>query len=62
MITLGPMLFDKNNRLIALSRGYKNLHYLPQFIVTNFYMYKKQQNLLKNLCNVACCLFAFSSS
>jgi hypothetical protein len=32
--------------LITLSGGYKNLHYLTQFIVT-FYMYKKQQNLLK---------------
>ena len=45
MITLGPALFDKNNRLITLSGGYKNLHYLTQFIVTTFYMYKKQQNL-----------------
>jgi hypothetical protein len=45
MITLGPELFDKNNRLITLSGGYKHLHYLTQFIVTTFYMYKKQQNL-----------------
>ena len=44
MITLGPALFDKNNRLITLSGGYKNLHYLTQFIVTTFYMYKQQQN------------------
>jgi hypothetical protein len=28
MITLGPALFDYNNRLITLSGGYKNLHYL----------------------------------
>ena len=41
MITLGPALFDNNNRLITLSGGYKNLHYLTQFIVTNFYVYKK---------------------
>ena len=47
MITLGPALFDKNNRLITLSGGHKNLHYLTQFIVTTFYMYKKQQNLFK---------------
>ena len=43
MITLGPALFDNNNRLITLSGGYKNLHYLTQFIVTTFYMYKKQK-------------------
>jgi hypothetical protein len=42
MITLGPTLFDNNNRLITLSGGYKNLHYLTQFIVTTFYTYKKQ--------------------
>ena len=42
MITLGPALFDNNNWLITLSGGYKNLHYLTQFIVTTFYMYKKQ--------------------
>jgi hypothetical protein len=47
MITLGPALFDYNNRLITLSGGYKNLHYLTQFIVTTFYMCKKQQNLFK---------------
>jgi hypothetical protein len=47
MITLGPALFDNNNGLIALSGGYKNLHCLNQFIVTTFYMYKKQQNLFK---------------
>jgi hypothetical protein len=45
MITLGLTLFDNNNRLITLSGGYKNLHYLTQFIVTTIYMYKKQQNL-----------------
>jgi hypothetical protein len=47
MITLGPTPFDNNNRLITLSGGYKNLHYLTQFIVTTFYMYEKQQNLFK---------------
>ena len=41
MITLGPALFDNNNQLITLSGGYKNLHYLTQFIVTTFYTYKK---------------------
>jgi hypothetical protein len=34
MITLGLALFDNNNWLITLSGGYKNLHYLTQFIVT----------------------------
>jgi hypothetical protein len=58
MITLGLALFDNNTRLIALSGRYINLHYLTQFIVTTVYMYKKQQNLFKNLCIVACCLFA----
>ena len=62
MIILGPAIFDNNNQLITLSGGYKNLHYLTQFIVTTFYMYKKQQNLFKKVCIVACCLFAFSSS
>jgi hypothetical protein len=33
MITLGLALFDNNNRLITLSGGYKNLHYLTQFTV-----------------------------
>ena len=47
MITLGPAIFCINNRLITLSGGYKHLHYLTQFIVTTFYMYKKQQNLFK---------------
>ena len=47
MIILGPALFDNNNRLITLSGGYKNLHYLTQFIVTTFHMYKKQLNLFK---------------
>jgi hypothetical protein len=45
MIILGPALFDNNNRLITLSGGYIKLHYLTEFIVTTFYMYKKQQNL-----------------
>jgi hypothetical protein len=61
MITLGPALFDGNYRLITLSEGYKNFHYLTQFTVT-FYMYKDNKIHFKNLCNVACCLFAFSSS
>jgi hypothetical protein len=34
MINLGLALFVNNNRLITLSGGYKNLHYLTQFIVT----------------------------
>ena len=38
----GTRAFDNNNRLITLSGGYKNLLYLTQFIVTTFYMYKKQ--------------------
>jgi len=47
VITLGPALFYNYNRLITLSGGYKNLHHLTQFIVTTFYMYKKQLNLFK---------------
>jgi hypothetical protein len=39
MIASGPALFDKNNRLITLSGGYKNLHSLTQFIVATFYIY-----------------------
>jgi len=35
MINLGPAHFDNNNQLITLSGGYKNLHYLIQFTVTN---------------------------
>jgi len=46
MINLGPVLFDNNNRLIKLSGGYKSLHYLTQFIVTTFYMYKKQKKII----------------
>jgi hypothetical protein len=57
MIILGHALFDDNNRLLALSEGYKNLHYLSQFIVTTFYMYKKQQNLFKNLWPAAVVFF-----
>jgi hypothetical protein len=49
MITLGPALFDNNNRLITLSGGYKNLHYLTECILTTFNMYKKQLNLFKKL-------------
>jgi hypothetical protein len=47
MITLGPALFDNNNRLITLSGRNKYLHYLTQFIVTIFYMYKKTTFILK---------------
>jgi hypothetical protein len=47
MITLGPAVFDKNNRLITLSGGNKNLHYLTQFIVTQFYMYKNNKIYFK---------------
>jgi hypothetical protein len=48
MITLGPALFDKNNRLITLSGRYNNLNYLTQFIVTAFHVYKKQDLFKKN--------------
>ena len=48
MITLGPALFDNNNRLITLSGGYKNLHCLTQFIVTTFTCIKnKKKKCLK---------------
>jgi hypothetical protein len=46
IITLGSALFDNNNRLITLSGGYKNLHYLTQFIVTTFYMHKKRTKFI----------------
>jgi len=62
MITLGPALFDNKNQLITLSGGYKNFHYLTQFIVTTFCMYNKQQNLFKKHVVLPVCLFAFSSS
>jgi hypothetical protein len=62
MITLGPALFDNNNRLITLSGGYKNLHYLTQFVVTAFTCIKNNNIYLKNVCSVACWLFAVSSS
>jgi hypothetical protein len=64
MITLGLALFDNNNRLITLSVGYKNLHSLTQFIVTvqTFTCIKNSKIYLKNLCSVAWCLFAISSS
>jgi hypothetical protein len=48
MINLGPALFDNNNRLITFSGGYKNLHYLTQFIVTtlfSFYSSHTHENL-----------------
>jgi hypothetical protein len=48
MITLGLALFDKNNRLITLSGGYKNFHYLTQFIVTvQHFTCIKKENLFK---------------
>jgi hypothetical protein len=34
MISLVLALFDNNNRLRTLGGGYKNVHYLNQFIVT----------------------------
>ena len=64
MITLGLALFDNNNRLITLRGGYKNLHYLTQFIVIvqHFTCIKNNKIYLKNLRSVVCCLFANSSS
>ena len=47
MITLGPALFDNNNRLITLSGGYKNLHSLTQFIATIFTCIKNNKIYLK---------------
>jgi hypothetical protein len=32
MISLGPVLFDNNNRVITLSGGYKNLRYLTPLL------------------------------
>ena len=52
MITLGLALFDNNNRLITLSGGYKNLHYLTQFVVTTFYMLLIHLFLLSVLCTL----------
>jgi len=58
MITLGLALFNNNNRLITLSRGYKNLHSLTQFIVTvqHFTCIKTTKFILKTyvLLPVAC--------
>jgi hypothetical protein len=64
MITLGLALFVNNKRLITLSRGYKNLLYLAQFIVTvqHFTCIKNNKIYLRNLCSVACCWFAISTS
>ena len=64
MISLGLALFDNHNRLITLSGGYTNLHYLTQFIVTvqHFTCTKNNKIYLKNSGIVACCLFAISSS
>jgi hypothetical protein len=61
MITLGSALFYNNNRLITLSGGYTNLHYLTQFIVTIFYVYKKQF-ILKTYVVLPVVFPAFSSS
>jgi hypothetical protein len=47
MITLGPTIFDNNNRLITLSGGYKNLCYLNEFIVTTFTFIKTTTFILK---------------
>jgi hypothetical protein len=47
MITLGPALFENNNRLITLSGGYKNLHYLTQFIVKLLHVQKTTKFILK---------------
>jgi hypothetical protein len=47
MITLGTALFDNNNRLLTLCGRYKNLHYLNQFIVTNFTCIKTTKFILK---------------
>jgi hypothetical protein len=47
MVTLGPALFDNNNRLITLSGGYKNFRYLTQFTVTTFICVKNHQIYLK---------------
>jgi hypothetical protein len=47
MITLGPALSDNNNRLITLRGGYKNLHYLTQFIVTTFTCIETTKFILK---------------
>jgi hypothetical protein len=52
MITLGPALFDNSNWLITLSGGYKNLHYLTQFIVTTFYIYEKTTKFILKTCVV----------
>jgi hypothetical protein len=51
-IILGLALFDNNNQLITLSGGYKNLHYLTQFIITvqHFTCIKKQPNLFLKTC------------
>jgi hypothetical protein len=64
MINLGLVLFYNNNRLITLSGGYNNLHYLTQFIVTvqHFTCTKNSKIYFKNLCIVACFLFAVSIS
>jgi hypothetical protein len=64
MIIWGLALFDNNNWLITLSGGYKNLHYLTQFIVTvqHFTCIKNNKIYFKKVRIVACCLFAISSS
>ena len=47
MTTLGPTLFDNNNRLITLSGGYKNLHYLTQLLLQPFTCIKNNTIYLK---------------
>jgi hypothetical protein len=53
IIALGPALFD-NNRLVSLSGGYKNLHYLTNLLL-HFTCIKKNKKIdLKKLRSVAC--------
>jgi hypothetical protein len=56
MIPLGLTLLDNNNRLITLSGGYKNLHYLTQFIVAvqHFTCIKNNKIYFKKLYIVVC--------
>ena len=45
MITLGPTLFDNNNRLITLSGGYKNLYYLTVLPDTWLHLHRTLKSL-----------------
>ena len=47
MITLGPALFDNNNRLITLNGRYKNLHYLTQLLLQTFTRIKNNKIYFK---------------